>query len=187
MSPSGPQVSVASPHPPSPDGLGPPSPAVRARALRCAASGPLPHCAGLSGENFAARITCVRPARNDFKSSCADLIDLIRASTSFFGHPEAWMPTDLVRGLKAHGPSPAKTKFGRRFPFPSSSQDFPGQPCAMRETVPSAARRVTAAVVLSVRTCTRIAVPNASTCSTAVCSAAPLGEAELRPSDGRVQ
>ena len=26
----------------------------------------------------------------------------------------AWMPTDQVRGLKAHGPSPAKTTEGRR-------------------------------------------------------------------------
>src|SRR5271170_7818862 len=32
-----------------------------------------------------------------------------------FGRPKAWMPTDQVRGLKAHGPSPAKTRQATRF------------------------------------------------------------------------
>ena len=38
------------------------------------------------------------------------------------------MPTDLVRGLKAHGTSPAKTKLFGRFPLLFGRKNFPGQP-----------------------------------------------------------
>src|SRR6266446_4551866 len=50
------------------------------------------------------------------------------------------MPTDQVRGLKAHGTSPAKTKLaGELLPL-AAARFFPGQPCAMRER--EGARRV---------------------------------------------
>jgi hypothetical protein len=52
------------------------------------------------------------------------------------------MPTDLVRGLKAHGTSPAKTKLFGRFPFLFGRKSFPGRPCAVRERGYNAARRV---------------------------------------------
>ena len=46
---------------------------------------------------------------------------------------KAWMPTDQVRGLKAHGTSPAKTKLaGELLPL-AAARFFPGQPCAMQE------------------------------------------------------
>ena len=40
------------------------------------------------------------------------------------------MPTELVRGLKAHGTSPAKTKSAGRFALLSGRKIFPGQPWA---------------------------------------------------------
>ena len=40
------------------------------------------------------------------------------------------MPTELVRGLKAHRSSPAKTSRRSRFPLACRRKIFPGQPCA---------------------------------------------------------
>ena len=40
------------------------------------------------------------------------------------------MPTDRVRGLKAHGSSPAKTKLAGEFLPLVAARFFPGQPCA---------------------------------------------------------
>src|SRR6266446_7548295 len=61
------------------------------------------------------------------------------------------MPTDQVRGLKAHGTSPAKTKLaGELLPL-AAARFFPGQPCALRERVPSAARRVRDSLIREVR------------------------------------
>src|SRR5437660_10446714 len=55
---------------------------------------PLPQCAGLSGENILAMLTCVILSENELKSSCADLI---RVSTSLS------LPS---QGVDAHGSSP---------------------------------------------------------------------------------
>jgi hypothetical protein len=43
------------------------------------------------------------------------------------------MPTDLVRGLKAHGTCPAKTKLGALLSV-WGREMFPGQPYAQAET-----------------------------------------------------
>src|SRR6267378_414891 len=93
-----------------------------------------------------------------------------------FARSKAWMPTDRVRGLKAHGTRPAKDEIGGAISLPSSLREFPrtalrdageglgactslspspacalsahacvrlsGGASAMRQGVPSAARRV---------------------------------------------
>src|SRR5437899_6776737 len=52
------------------------------------------------------------------------------------------MPTDQVRGLKAHGTSPAKTKLaGELLPL-AAARFLPGLPCAAREKGPSPQRWV---------------------------------------------
>jgi hypothetical protein len=50
-----------------------------------------------------------------------------------FGRSNAWMPTELVRGLKAHGTSPAKAESAGRFATLSDRKIFPGQPCGSGE------------------------------------------------------
>ena len=45
------------------------------------------------------------------------------------------MPTDLVRGLKAHGTSPAKTKLFRRFPLLLGCKIFPGEGLPARAAI----------------------------------------------------
>jgi len=47
-----------------------------------------------------------------------------------FRRQKTWMPTDQVRGLKAHGTSPAKTKNKAAIQPSRSPPAFPGQPCA---------------------------------------------------------
>src|SRR6266481_8012526 len=49
-----------------------------------------------------------------------------------FSSPKAWMPTDRVRGLKAHGTRPAKTKLGAQCSSLRRCEIFPGQPCGTR-------------------------------------------------------
>src|SRR6266849_7202326 len=50
-------------------------------------------------------------------------------------------PRIEVRGLKAHGPSPAKTKLAGEFLPLIAARFFPGQPCAVRGRRDPARRR----------------------------------------------
>src|SRR5262249_19171175 len=84
----------------------------------------------LSGENVLARLTGRGP-QQIIQSSC---VDLFRVSTSLFQPPKVWMPTDQVRGLKAHGTRPAKTKLGARCSPLRRCDIFPGQPRAKART-----------------------------------------------------
>ncbi len=64
--------------------------------------------------------------------------------------PRRGCPRIEVRGLKAHGSSPAKTKLAGEFLPLVAARFFPGQPCALRERVLSGARRVRALLVSGV-------------------------------------
>ena len=77
---------------------------------------PLPLKAGLSGENFSARIASLEFEGSNLKSSCADLI---RVSTSLFRAREGVDGRD----------KPGQDENGGRFPPFPGHKIFPGQPC----------------------------------------------------------
>jgi len=56
-----------------------------------------------------------------------------RLGAATISPPKTWMPTDLVRGLKAHGQSPATGILsGCTGSWARNSLGFPGQPCRGR-------------------------------------------------------